>query len=202
MGASRYVGRVGGLAVALGVGAALTAGHTATAWADDTGSASGPGQASTAKSGTSGKAAKSTRAMAGRTAPGPASSARAGQHGAAPIAAPAAASEARSNRSGRAVTLNRIAAQPSAAAAAAAGTPAPNQQGDPSGIVGLLTAVRREFFNASPTITPVITGQTTSATGQAVITGNFGAADADGDTLYYTYIGDPQNGGTYLLHQF
>ncbi len=201
MGASRYVGRIGGLAVALGVGAALTAGHAATARADDTGSASGPGPSSTAKAGTGGKAAKAARAAAGRTAPRPASSVKAGQHGSAPAAAPAAASEARSNRPGRAVALDRIAAQPSASATAAAGTPAPNQQGDPSGIIGLLTALRREFFNASPTITPVIAGQTTSATGQAVITGNFGVADADGDTLYYTYIGDPQNGGTLEVDQ-
>ncbi|MCE9516273.1 MAG: hypothetical protein K8R24_10150 [Mycobacterium sp.] len=201
MGASRYVGRIGGLAVALGVGAALTAGHAATARADDTGSASGPGPSSTAKAGTGGKAAKAARVVAGRTAPRPASSVKAGQHGSAPAAAPAAASEARSNRPGRAVALDRIAAQQSASATAAAGTTAPNQQGDPSGIIGLLTALRREFFNASPTITPVIAGQTTSATGQAVITGNFGVADADGDTLYYTYIGDPQNGGTLEVDQ-
>ena len=113
MGASRYVGRVGGLAVALAIGAALTSGHAATAWADDSGSASGAGP-STAKTGTDGKDAKAARAVAGRTAPRPALATKAGRHGSAPVAAPAAASEARANRSGRAVPLNRIAAQPSA----------------------------------------------------------------------------------------
>ena len=33
------------------------------------------------------------------------------------------------------------------------------------------------------------------------MTGNFGAADADGDTLSYTYIGTPQNGGTLTVDQ-
>ena len=78
---------------------------------------------------------------------------------------------------------------------------APNQPANAAGMWTVLAAVRREFFNTSPTITPVIYGQTTADTGQAVITGNIGAADADGDTLYYTYVGDPQNGGALDLDQ-
>jgi hypothetical protein len=74
--------------------------------------------------------------------------------------------------------------------------PRPGQPTGYSGPGPILAWLRRQFFNATPTLTPVVYGQTTSASGQAVVTGNFGAADADGDTLYYTYIGDPQAGGT------
>ncbi|SBS74554.1 X-Pro dipeptidyl-peptidase domain protein [uncultured Mycobacterium sp.] len=51
MGASRFVGRVGGLAVALGVGAALFSTGVGVAWADtSTGSSAGSGNSSTASS--------------------------------------------------------------------------------------------------------------------------------------------------------
>ena len=102
------------------------------------------------------------------------------------------------------------AAQPIAASArvlTAAAQPVSNRVGAPAqpadnpGAWSLLAAVRREFFNTSPTITPVIYGQTTSGSGQAVITGNLGAADADGDQLYYTYISNPQAGGTLDVNQ-
>jgi beta-galactosidase len=55
----------------------------------------------------------------------------------------------------------------------------------------LLAWVRREFFNGSPTITPVMNPQT-----NGLITGNIGAVDPDGDPLTYTVIGRPHNGGT------
>jgi hypothetical protein len=196
MGASRYIGRVGGLAVALGIGAALAAGHAATAGADDTGAAPDRGPSTATQAGSAVPAAHQ------RTARRAASPVRAGQQGTAKRTAPvpSAASAVGSHRPSLAVRTNRITAPPSVAAAAVS-SPAPNQQGDPTGIAGLLAAVRREFFNASPTITPVTYGQTTSATGQAVVTGNFGAADADGDTLFYTYIGDPQNGGALQVDQ-
>lgn len=67
MNASRFVGRVGGLAVALGVGAALLSSGCATAWADEsTGSSPGSGvdkgtsAGSSADAGSSGSHAKST----------------------------------------------------------------------------------------------------------------------------------------------
>ena len=74
--------------------------------------------------------------------------------------------------------------------------PIPGQPTGHSGPGPILAWVRRQFFNSAPSLTPVVYGQTTSESGQAVITGNFGATDADGDTLYFTYIGDPQDGGT------
>ncbi|MGX9788047.1 family 1 glycosylhydrolase [Mycobacterium sp. MMS18-G62] len=61
---------------------------------------------------------------------------------------------------------------------------------DPS-LWTLLAWVRRELFNESPTINPVINPQT-----NGLITGNIGASDADGDPLTYTVIGRPLNGGT------
>ena len=101
-------------------------------------------------------------------------------------------------------SVARAAAQPAAAAGLLQAAPdpltgyggAPVQPAEQTELGPVLTWVRRQFFNSTPTLTPVVYGQTTGESGQAVITGNFGAADADGDTLYYTYIGDPQDGGT------
>lgn len=150
MGASRYIGRVGGLAFALGVGAAIAASQSGTASAD---SGSTP----------SGSAGKPRPAVVRN-------------------AAPARKASARSR--GRAAV-----------------DPAPKRAADSVAGWDILGALRREFFNSSPTITPVIYGQTTSQTGQAVITGNFGVADADGDAIRYTYIGTPQAGGTLEVDQ-
>jgi beta-glucosidase/6-phospho-beta-glucosidase/beta-galactosidase len=71
----------------------------------------------------------------------------------------------------------------------AAGLPA--APADPPTVWTLLAWVRRELFNASPRITPVINPQT-----NGLITGNIGAVDPDGDPLTYTVIGTPHNGGT------
>lgn len=72
MGACTYVGRVGGLAVALGVGAAVLGG-TAVGWADDdAGSASAASNSSSAQSSRPGREARGTAAPAtgGREAAG------------------------------------------------------------------------------------------------------------------------------------
>ena len=69
----------------------------------------------------------------------------------------------------------------------AAGLPAPPADPTPW---ALLAWVRREFFNQSPSITPVIKPQE-----NGLITGNVGAVDPDGDPLTYTVIGRPLNGG-------
>ncbi|MBI3225735.1 MAG: cadherin-like domain-containing protein [Mycolicibacterium cosmeticum] len=66
MGAGRFVGRVGGLAVALGVGAAVSLG-SGTAWADD---GTGGGAESGGTSSTSGGSAGGGGASSGSSAPG------------------------------------------------------------------------------------------------------------------------------------
>ncbi len=62
MGASRFVGRVGGLAVALGVGAALFSSGYGVAWADGATGSSAAGPNSSSSSGTSGSAGTGTKA--------------------------------------------------------------------------------------------------------------------------------------------
>jgi beta-galactosidase len=71
----------------------------------------------------------------------------------------------------------------------AAGVPTP--PADPPALWTLLAWVRRELFNGSPRINPVINSQT-----NGLITGNLGATDPDGDPLTYTLVGRPHNGGT------
>jgi hypothetical protein len=185
--ASGHVGRVGGLAVALGIGTAALVACTGSAWADagDT-AATGADRGPTARS----VPARVSAADRGRGTPSPVSKRPA-----------PAAQRARIAVAAQARTLAAVAtaAAGSSPRAGAGGTPTPVS--DPPANWGVLAAVRREFFNASPTITPVVYGQSTSGTGQAVVTGNIGAADADGDVLHYTYISTPQNGGTLSVDQ-
>lgn len=67
MRASRFVGRVGGLAVALGVGAAVSLGGAAAAWADDSGSAGADTTTSASDTGETGGTAGSQDASATAT---------------------------------------------------------------------------------------------------------------------------------------
>ncbi len=67
----------------------------------------------------------------------------------------------------------------------------PSAPADPPTAWTLLAWVRRELFNGSPKITPVLNPQA-----NGLITGNIGAVDPDGDQLTYTVIGKPHNGGT------
>ena len=154
-----YVGRVGGLAVALGIGAAVAVGQAGIADADTTGAVSGQ---------TASVASKRPAAVRRPVVVKPAAES---------AVAPQQVAVQR-------VTPHRVAVPPRSTSRVSA----PARTADHPGIWTVLAAVRREFFNTSPTITPVIYGQTTSGTGQAVVTGNFGAADADGDTLYYTCL--------------
>ena len=186
MRASCYVGRVGALAVGLGIGVAFAVSQSGSAAADST--AASPG------------------VSAGQSAPGPGKTA-AQRHSAArsaPAAAAPAAARVVSPASAaarRTATTSRPSAAPGRVPANPASVGAPVRPAQAPAIWALLAAVRREFFNSSPTITPVIHGQTTGESGRAVVTGNFGVADADGDSIYYTYIGDPQDGGSLSVDQ-
>jgi beta-galactosidase len=77
----------------------------------------------------------------------------------------------------------------------AAGAPA--APADPPTVWTLLAWVRRELFNGSPSINPVVNPQTTTG----LITGNLGSTDPDDDPLTYTVIGRPLNGGTLEVDQ-
>ena len=72
----------------------------------------------------------------------------------------------------------------------------PSAPTDPPTVWTLLAWVRRELFNGSPKITPVINPQS-----NGLITGNIGAVDPDGDPLTYTVVGTPHNGGTLEIDQ-
>lgn len=173
---SPHVGRVGALAVALGIGTALAVAQAATAQADG------------ADGSTTSRADRASARPADRTLPARASAAVPRASAAAGIAAP---------RPGGSVSRRAVA--PPSSPRGARSLLAPQTPVDGPAEWSLLAALRREFFNTPPTITPVIAGQTTAESGQAVVTGNIGAADADGDTLYYTYVGAPQAGGTLEL---
>lgn len=73
---------------------------------------------------------------------------------------------------------------------------APSAPVDPPSLWTLLAWVRRELFNGTPRINPVINPQA-----NGLITGNIGATDPDGDPLTYTVIGRPHNGGTLEVDQ-
>ncbi|WP_235658431.1 family 1 glycosylhydrolase [Mycolicibacterium moriokaense] len=72
----------------------------------------------------------------------------------------------------------------------------PSGPADPPTLWTLLAWVRRELFNGSPSITPVVNSQT-----NGLVTGNIGAVDPEGDPLTYTVIGTPHNGGTVEIDQ-
>lgn len=72
----------------------------------------------------------------------------------------------------------------------------PSAPADPPSLWTLLAWVRRELFNGSPRINPVLNPQA-----NGLITGNIGATDPDGDPLTYTVIGRPHNGGTLEVDQ-
>lgn len=76
----------------------------------------------------------------------------------------------------------------------AAGAPAGPAQ--PPTVWTLLAWVRRELFNGTPTIHPVLNPQS-----NGLVTGNLGAVDPDGDPLTYTVVGTPHNGGTVEVDQ-
>ncbi|WP_101952035.1 family 1 glycosylhydrolase [Mycobacterium sp. 3519A] len=60
----------------------------------------------------------------------------------------------------------------------------------------LLAWVRRELFNGTPRVHPVVNPQQ-----NGLVTGNIGAVDPDGDPLTYTVVGRPLNGGTLEVDQ-
>ncbi|MFN8033323.1 MAG: family 1 glycosylhydrolase [Mycobacterium sp.] len=161
--AAANIGRVGALAVALGICAAVATGLATPAGADSGGSTPSAGSARAAHHGQSARAAK--RSATARPAVAATLSAR--------RVLPPPAGAAPTGRAGR------------------TGAPASPQA---TTVLTLLEGARRElertFANSYPTTNPTITSQ--SADG--VVTGNLGAADADGDQLRYSVLSAPSLG--------
>ena len=166
--ASAGIGRVGALAVALGIGAAVATGLAAPASADTSGSADSASAASV------------------RAATGP----RTRKPAPAITASPTAVAAATSNKPAR-PTAMRAAAVRRSAAASHQRTSTPVAA---STALDLLAAAGRElqrtFRNQYPTTNPTITTQTADG----VVTGNLGAVDPEGDRLVYTVVGKPSLG--------
>lgn len=74
----------------------------------------------------------------------------------------------------------------------AGGLPLPDQ---PLTMWTLLAYVRRELFNTSPSISPVV-----GPSSNGLVVGNVGAIDPDGDALTYTLVGSPRAGGTVTIN--
>ena len=103
-------------------------------------------------------------------------------------AKPARAAGAATHRS--AVTAVRAAAARPARVARDSAPKTPALPAAFSAVVAAGRDVQRTFFNSYPTTAPAVISQTSDA----VVTGTFGAADADGDRLVYSVIAAPSLG--------
>jgi beta-galactosidase len=218
MRAAWYVGRVGGLAIALGVGTALLNGHgVASADTGDGASTPSPaGKSSVSKQAGPATHSKARSAKPTRTAPDK----------------PDKPDKPGRNAPNHPSTRSSIAAQPdlvsppvrskperlwstaydprtlgtwatgvvtgvvdAALRPFADGLPPPPEDLNP---LTLLAWGRREFDNHTPTITynPAQNTQSRTDSGDVLVTGSVGAIDPDGDPLSYTLVGRPHNGGT------
>ena len=174
MQAAASVGRIGGLAVALGIGAAVTIGCAGTAWADPTDST----ESSTASSAASSATSPGHRAPASVRSPKPAQSlGRTGSQSAVGSAAVPVRNSAAATR----VTSRVDSARPIARRGAARVTAAATNV-DP---------VKARFFNATPTLSWAADPEQGA---NGVVTGMLDAADAEGDPLSFTVTAAPSNG--------
>lgn len=172
MRASANVGRVGGLAVALGVGAAVTLGYSATASADPVGDST-------------------SATAASDSTPGPRSRRPANAKAAKPLTPrPAAANRVRVTSETTSLTRPAVRA-PAASAGAGAAVAAPVKTvASKTASANSANPILSFFFNQTPTASPTRGPQ--SPTG--VINGDVNATDADGDLLTYTVVAQPAKG--------
>lgn len=166
--AAASIGRVGALAVALGIGAAVATGLAAPASAD-----SGSSDAGSARS------AGSTHGQSAR------SSSR---------TAPASANTKRTKVSASLTAQRTVTSTAPVTTGRAVRTGVPIAPASSTTVLSLLEGARRElertFLNKYPTTNPTITSQTVDG----VVTGTIGGADADGDRLVYSVISAPTLG--------
>jgi len=178
MRAAASVGHVGGLAIALGIGAAVTVGCAGTAWADSTDTATASSASPAAhRSPASSRSRKSV----------------AGARPISPVAVPASASVP---ASGTPPSVARRAA--SAATAVVLPTARRQTVGGVSRTTTRATAsatsvdpIAAFFFNATPTV-DWVGNPVQGANG--VVTGMLNATDAEGDPLSFTVGAAPSNG--------
>ena len=166
--ASAGIGRVGALAVALGVGAAVATGLAAPASADTTGTTD------------------SATTASARTPAGP----RIRKAAPAITSLPKAVAAATANKPARPAAMRSATVR----RAAPASRPTPSAPVGASTALDLLAAAGRElertFRNQYPTTNPTYT----TPTADGVVTGSLGAADPEGDRLVYTVVGKPSLG--------
>lgn len=180
--AYRGTGRVGGLTVALGVGAAIVTGGTAVAWAspaDDAAAGAGPAGAPVDRSAIRAAARPAERSRGAARVPIarqqslPAASTVPAALTAAAVVEPAAPRSAA-----------RVAA-PAAASSSGAATGSASATAEPA-----VNPIAALFFNQTPTLSPVQTGQSSAG----VVTGQLNASDPDSSPLRYTVVTAPAHG--------
>ena len=174
MRAAASVGRIGGLAVALGIGAAVTIGCAGTAWADPTDATESSAASSAASSATSPGHRAPASARSPKPAPAPT---RAGSQ---PVVASAVV-PVRNSAAATRVTSRVDSARPIARRGAARATAAATNV-DP---------IRARFFNATPTLRWAADPEQGA---NGVVTGMLDATDAEGDPLSFTVTAAPSNG--------
>lgn len=186
MNASKYVGRVGGLAIALGVGAAISSG-AAVAWADSPASGSSSGHASTSRSA---DAHDRTGTTASRSAARGGS--KVAQSGRPDSARPTSA--VRAQRTRTADAINPVTASPDTPSAAAAPAPSGDSPTTPADLVQtVLAAYARRATGVSAAPTPVA-----ASTASAVI-----LDDGEGNVaLIMGGSGTPIPSETYIQNAF
>lgn len=180
MRASACIGRVGGLAVALGVGAVIATGGAGLAWG-------APADDSVSADATAGAGTPRTRHTPPRTA-----------HVSAGV--PAGRREIAERTAARPVSAARAAGARSPAAAAAGvgrmdsvsanSTAAPTVTGSAVASAAVVDPVSDFLFNQTPTLSPVRIGQ--GPTG--VVRGSLNGLDADSAPLSYTVVSAPAHG--------
>lgn len=195
MGASVFIGRVGGLAVALGVGMAIAGAGCAVAWADSGESADTVSRSASADT-------VSRSASAGGA---PAASVRGNRTAGAATSEGAAAVATRGQRGPRAGAATVSAAQsPRASAVVAAIEPAepvaqPQPASPPDGVtVDALAPVAvlgsaRAAANAEETNNGVTANPTVTIV-DGIVQGALNASSASGRTLTYSFTGSSSNG--------
>ncbi|MGI9124035.1 MAG: Ig-like domain-containing protein [Mycobacterium sp.] len=182
MNAGFYVGRLGPLAAALGVGAAILAGP-GVAFAAPPGSDSASSSSEGQQAGAGTRPGRRAAATAATPAPAAATHRRTAARPARPTAATVASARI-ATEAGSRITAPAAATAPPTKKTASATAAAADPFGD------FFSGIVSTFFNQSPAANPVQIGQ--GPTG--VVTGSLNATDADSSPLSYSVTTGPAHG--------